>query len=248
MIEVRGEEAPAPLDDITDIYGLARIFIPSSYANCPGVLIVEAAGYEKHRQHIDLTMDALPDVVQLKPAPTTTSTLTMPLTSTPVLSPIPDPPATDTSVATTMPTRRPTTPVPTTPAVSLAPVLLGPEDGIHASGNLVFSWTWYKSLNDEGPYNGEYFALRVWHEGADKKSITWTKETSYEVEFREHGLGASGRYYWNVAVVRQTGPDSSQHWERVSPESETRWFSVEPPKPDPTSLPPPTTVPCPPNC
>lgn len=65
-IEVGGK---APLDDITDAHGLARIFIDSSYTGQPGVLIVRATGYETYRQHIDLRKDALPDVVMLDPAP-----------------------------------------------------------------------------------------------------------------------------------------------------------------------------------
>jgi hypothetical protein len=59
----------APLDDITDSNGLARIFIDSFYIGQPGELIVEARGYETHRQHIDLKKDALPDVVVLVPTP-----------------------------------------------------------------------------------------------------------------------------------------------------------------------------------
>ena len=64
-IEVGGK---APLDDITDTSGLARIFIDSSYVGEPGVLVVRATGYETHRQHIDLKKGALPDVVMLDPA------------------------------------------------------------------------------------------------------------------------------------------------------------------------------------
>jgi len=65
-IDVAGQ---APLDDITDVNGFARISIPSSHANQPGVLRVEATGYEKYVQHIDLATDTLPDVVQLESAP-----------------------------------------------------------------------------------------------------------------------------------------------------------------------------------
>jgi len=65
-IDVAGQ---APLDDITDVNGLARIFVPSSHANQPGVLRVEATGYERYVQQIDLTPGVLPDVVQLESAP-----------------------------------------------------------------------------------------------------------------------------------------------------------------------------------
>jgi hypothetical protein len=65
-IEIGGE---APLDNITDTQGLARIRIPSSHAGQPGKLIVEASGYKRYEQNISLVRGALPDVVQLEPAP-----------------------------------------------------------------------------------------------------------------------------------------------------------------------------------
>jgi len=65
-VEIGGK---APLDDITDTQGLARIRIPSSYAKQPGKLVVEASGYRRYEQNINLVTDALPDVVQLEPAP-----------------------------------------------------------------------------------------------------------------------------------------------------------------------------------
>ena len=103
-------------------------------------------------------------------------------------------------------------------------------------------------MSDEGPYGGERFALRIWHEDDEKRSITWTKETSYVVPLDDYG-GRPGRYYWNVAVVRQTGDPPESNWEYASPESETRWFVVEPPKlPTPTPKPSkPTPKPTPPE-
>ncbi len=65
-IEVSGQ---APLDGVADSNGLARIFISSSRAGKPGMLIVEATGYKRHTQNIDLTVGTLPDVIQLEPAP-----------------------------------------------------------------------------------------------------------------------------------------------------------------------------------
>jgi hypothetical protein len=65
-VEIGGK---APLDDIADTQGVARIRIPSSYAEQPGKLIVEASGYRRYEQNINLVTDALPDVVQLEPAP-----------------------------------------------------------------------------------------------------------------------------------------------------------------------------------
>jgi uncharacterized protein YraI len=62
-IEVAGK---ADLCGVTDSNGVARIFIESSYAGQPGFLIVEATGYVRHEQHIDLIVGALPYVVQLE--------------------------------------------------------------------------------------------------------------------------------------------------------------------------------------
>jgi len=77
-IEVTGK---APLDEITDSNGLARIFIDASYVGEPGRLLVEAKGYESHRQEIDLREGDLPDTVQLKPI-SPSETLTPSLTPT----------------------------------------------------------------------------------------------------------------------------------------------------------------------
>jgi hypothetical protein len=58
----------APLDAITDSKGVARIFVDSSYAGKPGFLIVEANGYERYTQNIDVIKGVLPDFVHLEPA------------------------------------------------------------------------------------------------------------------------------------------------------------------------------------
>lgn len=65
-IEVAGQ---APLDEITDANGFARIAINASYAGKPGRLLVEANGYEAYRQEIDLTEGNLPDTIPLKELP-----------------------------------------------------------------------------------------------------------------------------------------------------------------------------------
>ena len=59
----------APIDGMTDTHGLARIIIAPSHAGQPGFLIVEATGYQRHRQHIDLIEGTLPDSVVLEPEP-----------------------------------------------------------------------------------------------------------------------------------------------------------------------------------
>src|SRR5215217_5103383 len=48
-INVAGQ---APIDELTDSNGLARIFISSSHANKPGQLQVEANGFKVYTQNI----------------------------------------------------------------------------------------------------------------------------------------------------------------------------------------------------
>ena len=167
--------------------------------------------------------------------PTRTHTQTPSLTST---SPTPDTP---TSTATR--TREPRTPTPTVPVFPGAPILGAPENGICYAGNVAFSWQWYRDLSNEGQYGGEYFALRVWREGNEKLSIAWVKETSYILPLEPpYFVGDPNvHYFWNVAVVRQIGPDRSHQWEYVGPESETWWFCIHsgaPPLPTPSPLAP----------
>jgi hypothetical protein len=188
------------------------------------------------------------------PTYTPTSTPTPTPTDTPTPSPTLTPTATDTPTDTTTPTGTSTTPVPTPPEFVPAPVLFVPEYGLCYGGNVKFSWQWYRGLSHEGPYGGEYFALRVWREGFEKLSIAWVKETSYILPLESpYYVGDPNiRYFWNVAVVRQIGPKGSDNWwEYVSPESEYRWFCIhsvapEPPTPTPpppTPAPPPTPTP-----
>ena len=59
----------APVDDVTDLNGIAMIPIDSSRAGKLGRLTVTASGYDKYDKYVNLTGDALPNVVQLAPIP-----------------------------------------------------------------------------------------------------------------------------------------------------------------------------------
>jgi hypothetical protein len=65
-IEVAGQ---APIDEITDSNGIARIFVNANYAGQPGRLIVEVVGYKLYRQEIDIREASLPDTIQLEQLP-----------------------------------------------------------------------------------------------------------------------------------------------------------------------------------
>jgi len=184
--------------------------------------------------------------------PTPTNIPTSPPTETPIPT-IPPPSPTHTLTSTqahddATPPIHTGTPTSPTPATSTAPILLEPSTGQCYGGNVEFSWSWYRNLSDEGPHGGEYFAHRIWPVGGVREgSFTWTKETSYIVPQNNFPSGGAD-YYWNVAVVRQTGPDRDTQWELVNPESESeaRWFclhSEEPQPPTPTPPPPPPPPP-----
>jgi hypothetical protein len=64
MIEFGGR---APKTEYTDVNGIARIPFDASLAGEPARLIVEAEGYKRYTESIDLTANALPHVVQLEP-------------------------------------------------------------------------------------------------------------------------------------------------------------------------------------
>ncbi len=117
----------APLDDVTDINGIARILIPVTHIDQPGVLIVQPPGYRKHRQHIDLTPDVLPDTIQLEPEgkngtiPTPTPTFTsLPPTATVTDQTAFDPPTATLSplTPTPIPVSDTPTPVPSSPTAA----------------------------------------------------------------------------------------------------------------------------------
>ena len=79
-------EGKAPLIKQTDSEGFARIFVYTSHSNRPGLLIIEADGYQTYRRNIDLIADQLPSIVQLAP---TTAPVTR--VSIPTPSPLPTP-------------------------------------------------------------------------------------------------------------------------------------------------------------
>jgi len=56
----------APLEEIADSNGFARVSIDADRAGQPGKLIVQATGYKPYVQNIDLNPENLPDVVQLE--------------------------------------------------------------------------------------------------------------------------------------------------------------------------------------
>jgi formylglycine-generating enzyme required for sulfatase activity len=68
----------ASKNEFTDSNGIARIPIAASSVGKPGRLIVEASGYERYVESINLIVSTLPDAVQLEPIPFQDGTWTRP--------------------------------------------------------------------------------------------------------------------------------------------------------------------------
>jgi|GEM_PF-6753185 len=67
---IKIEISDLSLDGKTDANGLAKIPFDSIQQGQPVVLIIEAPGYKSYRQEIEgLSLDVLPDVIQLEPEP-----------------------------------------------------------------------------------------------------------------------------------------------------------------------------------
>jgi hypothetical protein len=56
----------APLDTYTDNNGYTQMVIDTNRAGKPARIIVEAEGYQRYEQSINLTRDSLPDVIKLE--------------------------------------------------------------------------------------------------------------------------------------------------------------------------------------
>ena len=76
VLDVEGQPIPhaevtieigdkAPLEDEADSSGFARIEVPASHAERPGLLRVRAAGFEPVAQNIELYQNRLPNTVRL---------------------------------------------------------------------------------------------------------------------------------------------------------------------------------------
>ena len=113
----------------TDSKGMARIHLPSGYDDKAGRLIVEASRYKTREEEIDLSRNALPDIVLLERETASPPTPVPQPSHTPTLNPVPGPTATPSRTRTPTFTPTPTpTPCPTpTPTPCLE--IERPEDG-----------------------------------------------------------------------------------------------------------------------
>jgi len=140
-------------------------------------------------------------------------------TPTPTLPPTETPTPRPTNTPVPLPTGRPTKSRPTAtelvvpPTPVPAPVLVAPDDGVTASGVMVFEWTW------EGPAleEDQAFDLRIWSWQEEEKDsprrgvVPPTRDTRVEVSLRSVPAIAEygpGDYFWTVVLV-EIGADGS---------------------------------------
>ncbi len=146
------------------------------------------------------------------PEPTVlTPTATLPPTETATPKP--------TNTWVPMPTRRPTKsrPTATKPAASPTPIpaprLVAPDEGITASGSMVFEWAW------DGPplKEKQAFDLRIWsaqeeESGGPRRGVVPpTKDTRAEVLLPAVPAIADfgpGDYFWTVVIVEMAADGS----------------------------------------
>ena len=209
-IEVEGQ---APLDGVADSNGVARIFISSARAGQPGFLIVEAKGYKRYTQHIDLIMGSLPDVVLLErslgvtPMPTFTPTLLIGPSTAPTLTLTPVTTNTSTSTPTLTHTPTRTEPPTDTPVSTCTPTQAKIPTAIPTA--------------------------------TDTPTLAPTQTLSYTIEFRASKTvvnpGEWVRFDWHVENVQAVyldwkggvgapgeGWDSRQMWETTDPDHTLR--------------------------
>jgi hypothetical protein len=210
-IDVEGQ---APLDSITDSKGVARIFISTAHAGQPGFLIVEAEGYEKYTQHIDLIVDTLPDVVQIKrsfavvptstftPSPTHIGPSTVP---TPTLTPITTNTSTSTPAFTHTPTR---TETPTdTPVFTCTPTQAKIPTAIPTT-----TYTPTLAPTPTLSYTIEFRASKTVVDPGESVTLYWHVKNVQAVYLDwKGGVGAPGE-----------GWDSRQMWETTNPDHTLR--------------------------
>lgn len=132
----------------------------------------------------------------------------------------------------------------------MRPVLLEPEDGALFTlvDQIYFKWSWYKDLEEK-----EHFSVRLWHKESpnEKHSLTWVKTTDYILDLKNppiHDIDfTEGYYYWNVAVVLQTGPDPGHNpddWKLIAESKPVELYIINvPPAPTPTLTVKPTPLP-----
>jgi hypothetical protein len=102
-----------------------------------------------------------------------------------------------------------------------APKVIAPYDGepVYREDNSRLVWQWIRNLEGK-----ETFAVRIWQDGQQKPDAPTMLTGNEEQRF---GLDQTGKYFWNVTVVKQVSGALVQ----VSESSEARsfgWMGLRP--------------------
>lgn len=162
---------------------------------------------------------------------------------------------TNTPHPTLLPSHTPTAIVP-----AFTILLQEPKDNTCVgTDNAIFQWLATRPLNSTEGVNGEYFAINIWSDDSPRYSVSWIKDSRYEIDNITNPIAAYTQQincsgdngcYWNVDMI-------VSHVERGSgwkPESFTliasspvrKFCTYANPDPPPTNtpVPPPTPTPC----
>ncbi len=197
----------APVDDVTDVKGIAMIPIDASRAGKPGRLSVTAPGYEKYDKYVNLTEGTLPEMIPLVKSgastsitpsltpstPTPSPTHIPPPTATPKVTPTASPIARTLSAPTSTSTRTPaSTPRSTGSPQSEAPVLTAPSYGGTYKSPIEFKWS--GSLNAGQIYQVTAYHVESGHviQSGSLAAQTWTADLPGD---------KYGEWRWRVAVL-----------------------------------------------
>lgn len=175
------------------------------------------------------------------PSPAVTETPTLTATETATATETPTPSATTRPTRTTRPTaRRATrTPVPVTPTLMPAPVLVGPADGksFTFGAQIVLEWEPVGPLPADAYYAPIVWFARspeVWYDETD-----WVKGTSWTLSGHDYlpALSDDSVFHWAVQVKRfvrvENGKKIGEPLSRMSAERTLIWQ-----KPPPPTIPP----------
>ncbi len=146
------------------------------------------------------------------------------------------------------------TPSPTVPSFSI--LLKEPKDETCVgSENAVFEWLATRPLNSTEGVNGEYFAINIWSDESPRYSVSWIKDSRYEIDnvtdpiaayTQQINCSGDNGCYWNVDLIvshveRGSGwkPES---FSLIASSPVRKFCTYANPTPPPTNTPMPTAT------
>lgn len=189
--------------------------------------------------------------------PTSISTQTVAPTESPTITPSATNTSTPTVVFTSTPYPTPLpshTPTATVPAFTI--LLQEPKnDTCVGTENAIFQWLATRPLNNIEGVNGEYFAINIWSDDSPRYSVSWIKDSRYEIDnitdpiaayTQQINCSGDNGCYWNVDLIvshveRGSGwkPES---FSLIASSPVRKFCTYANPEPPPTNTPVPTAT------